>query len=116
MSMISEQVKKLKDSAYVYKAGGYPEASKLFLEAANTIETLSAKLQTANMEQSEAHYNCRWISCEDRLPQENQRVLASFSHGAVTILTYYDEKFHGIYDYTINTILAWQPLPEPYHL
>lgn len=53
MSMISEQVKKLKNSAYVYKSGGFPEASKLFLEAADTIEALSTKLAAANMERSD---------------------------------------------------------------
>ncbi len=73
-------------------------------------------LKLFNMEQLSTCCNDGWIACEDRLPEENQRVLASFSHGAVTILTYYDKKFHGIYDYTINTVLAWQPLPEPYNI
>lgn len=56
MSMISEQAKVLRDSAYVYRAGGFPEAGKLFLEAADTIEALSAKLQAANTERSEIYY------------------------------------------------------------
>lgn len=73
-------------------------------------------LKLFNMEQLSTCCNDGWIACEDRLPEENQRVLASFSHGAVTILTYYDKKFHGIYDYTINIVLAWQPLPEPYNI
>lgn len=112
---ISEQVKELEDVADLYMNNDR-YLLNILLQAADAIEELSAKLQVANMKQSEAHYNGRWIECENRLPEENQLVLASFSHGAVTILTYYDKKFHGIYDYTINTILAWQPLPEPYHI
>lgn len=53
MSMISEQVKELRDGSDVYKVGGFPEVSKLLKNAADTIEALSAKLQAANMERSE---------------------------------------------------------------
>lgn len=61
MSMISELVDKLKNYAVEYdlppfgrEVEGTPE---LLLEAADTIEALSAKLVVANMERSEVYYN-----------------------------------------------------------
>lgn len=56
-----------------------------------------------------------WIPCSERLPEENQSVIACFAHGTVTELRFYDKKFHGIYDYDEKVIAAWQPLPEAYH-
>lgn len=56
-----------------------------------------------------------WIPCSDRMPEENQNVIACFAHGTVTELRFYDKKFHGIYDYDEKVIVAWQPLPEAYH-
>lgn len=56
-----------------------------------------------------------WIPCSERLPEENQNVIACFAHGTVTELRFYDKKFHGIYDYDEKVIVAWQPLPEAYH-
>lgn len=59
-------------------------------------------------------YNGGWIPCSERLPEENQSVIGCFAHGTVTELVFYDGLFHGIYDYTTNVIIAWQPLPERY--
>lgn len=56
-----------------------------------------------------------WIPCSERLPEENQNVIACFAHGTVTELRFYDKKFHGIYDYDEKVIVAWQPLSEAYH-
>lgn len=124
MSMISELLKKLKDSAYVYKAGGYPEASKLFLEAADTIEALSAKLQAENVERSSE--DCGgWISCEERLPKDRVKVLVWFEYfryGEYNRLfqtTGISYTFNGEWSGFVNdtsgweqlSILAWQPLP-----
>lgn len=55
-----------------------------------------------------------WISCNERLPEENSNVIACFAHGLVTELSFYDGLFHGIYDYNTNVIIAWQQLPQPY--
>lgn len=52
MSMISEQVKKIRSVAGICTI----EVKKTLLEAADTIESLSAKLQAANMERSEIYY------------------------------------------------------------
>lgn len=55
-----------------------------------------------------------WIPCNERLPEEHQNVIACFTHGLVTELTYYSGEFHGMYHYNTKVIVAWQPLPEPY--
>lgn len=53
MSMISEQVKSLRDVAGAYKHNGL---SLILREAADTIEVLSAKLAAENMERSDRYY------------------------------------------------------------
>lgn len=50
MSMIREQVKELKSFARKSKELGRRVDERIFREAADTIEALSAKLQAANME------------------------------------------------------------------
>lgn len=133
MSMISDQVNALRklaeervNSRLVYDA---------MLQAADTIESLSAKLQAANMERPS---DCGgWISCKERLPEEYGDYLVAWKPlymtkdqmielvGRVVPHFYeiveYDpdddkkwigdiEQAHGQYE-----IIAWQPLPEPYH-
>lgn len=53
MSMISEQAKKLREIAKNFKEWEYNRFYDAISEAADTIESLSAKLQAANMERSE---------------------------------------------------------------
>lgn len=60
MSMISEQIQALRDLSVVYSTNGL---AKVFTNAADTIEELSAKLATANMERSTDYYNGGWIPC-----------------------------------------------------
>lgn len=67
MSMISEQVKEIKACAYAHEASGdaiYRTASILY-QAADTIETLSEKLATANMERSDRYYGGAKIKLSD---------------------------------------------------
>ncbi|MEE1352072.1 MAG: hypothetical protein UHM23_08510 [Clostridia bacterium] len=69
MSMITEQVKRLREAAdFRHTIGDYMTAG-LHREAADTIETLSAKIQAANMERSSAYYNGGWIPVKERLPE-----------------------------------------------
>lgn len=57
----------------------------------------------------------KWIPCEERLPENNTNVIACFSSGTVTELTYLGNGFfQGIYEYNTKVIVAWQPLPQPY--
>lgn len=57
-----------------------------------------------------------WIPCSERLPEENKEVICCFKSGIVEALVFYNCKFHGkVYAYEKSDIIAWQPLPEPYH-
>lgn len=64
---ISEQVKELRELADGYKMADRPLAANTIYHAADTIESLSAKLQAANMERS-ADCGGGWIPCKERLP------------------------------------------------
>ena len=66
MSMISEQVKELRELADGYKMADRPLAANTIYQAADTI---SAKLQAANMERS-AEDCGGWIPCEEKLPDK----------------------------------------------
>lgn len=61
MSMISEQVRELRECVEECDNPLYDmkmkQIAKLMYQAASTIESLSAKLQAANMERSEIYYN-----------------------------------------------------------
>lgn len=108
---ISEQVKEIRAYAYAHEASGdaiYGTAGILY-QAADTIEAISAKLQAANTDNGSG-----WIPCSERMPEENQNVIACFAHGTVTELRFYDKKFHGIYEYDEKVIAAWRPLPKAY--
>lgn len=125
MSMISKQVEFLRKAGYALMQGDYNR--KLFLEAADTIEALSAKLEEANMERSDRYYSGGWIACEDRLPEEDINVLIQVS-GKFKNVTFEDSFELGTYikgegwfiesypDWENPNVIAWQSLPkEPYH-
>lgn len=61
MSMISEQVKKLKMAQREYRIAGNNRLADMLNQAADTIEALSAKLASANMERSEWYHKTQWI-------------------------------------------------------
>lgn len=130
MSMISEQVKELRELADGYKMADRPLASNTIYQAADTIEDLSAKLQVANMENGGG-----WIA--DREPEEsgyylvtyhewsNGDFLPKFDDTYVKRLHYQkSEQFTGWNfpkcvdkraeeDMNVE-VLAWCYLPEPY--
>lgn len=75
MSMIREQVKMLRRLSDSQETNikvceiTFKELQEELLQAADTIEALSAKLSAANMEQSDRYYNSEWIPCESgKLP------------------------------------------------
>lgn len=121
MSMISEQVKNLREIADRVKKDNYLMVARILNEAADTIEALSEKLSAKNMERSTSHYGGEWISCSERLPEEDKDVLIYTSYDGVDMAYISDENWRYTRgDEFINTvenanILAWQPLPEPYH-
>ena len=112
MSMISEQVKKIRSVAGICTI----EVKKTLLEAADTIEALSAKLQAANMENGGG-----WIACEDRLPEKESAYITTRTvrdiwtnerlREEIEIVAFLNKNWIQKPQYEV---IAWQPLPEPY--
>lgn len=131
MSMISEQVKELREVATEYDLDDKVEISDLFNQAADAIESLSAKLQAANMEWS-AEDCGGWIPCKERLPEENEFVLVAVQLSENSFKEYetccgylmngkwytYTERdfFEAGEMHRTDKVVAWQPLPESYHV
>ncbi len=131
MSMISEQIQALRDLSVVYSTNGL---DKVFTNAADTIEELSAKLATANMERSTAYYNGGWIPCgSGRVPKHCQQVFITtelfpnvrFTSKAtyytqMGAVDHYEWDGEGFYDHDSEygysrreDVIAWMPA-EPY--
>ena len=136
MSMISEQVADLREKAQIFEDSGCATNGivKTFRKAADTIEELSAKLATANMERSTAYYNDGWIPCSSgRMPEhkqqayitvkiaENRRYATKANYYTETGVVYEDEwTGKGFYSYDSeygwgrhDDVIAWMPA-EPY--
>lgn len=123
MSIINEQVKELrgisenKDGNIRVISGVIEDLYKMLEQAADTIESLSAKLQAENMERSDRYYGGGWIACEDRLPEKSGEYIATDELGCSTALYYEKEENEWvdiIEHYSIFYPTAWQPLPKPY--
>ena len=126
MSMISHQIEQLKDLRFRMGTSDKhnPTDWTLINGAIDTIEALSEKLSTANMERSERYYSGGWIACKDRLPKENEVVILTFQNSAgihVGEATYKNNLFFyvtdtefGYYEEVYKNPIAWQPLPQPY--
>lgn len=134
MSLTSKQIDELRAYAKCRKG----ELAKLINNAANTIEILSAKLHSSQMERSSQYYHGGWIPCSERLPEtheagdsfcgiflQSKPVLvygvpdceSEYSFNVVTYcddldgITYWCTELDAV---TINKVTAWMPLPEPY--
>ena len=124
MSMISEQVKELREFGRNRKLDvfSYDEINQVLLKAADTIESLSAKL--ADMERSAKECG-GWIYCGDgkNLPEPGRRyrVTALWKDGDFETRSVYDLVYgtdglwHGKNYIPVSfEIIAWKPLEEPY--
>ena len=134
MSMIEKRIENLKFAAKAFEGTSMQE---LLLQAADTIEVLSAKL--TNMEQS-AEDCGGWILCKDRTPDKEGLYIIHVITGTGEDYvgtwiyqrgvhlsgkqTYIDDKkgywaspYNGdpANEYLTQNVVAWQPLPEPYH-
>ena len=110
MSLISEQVKRLRELAL--KNSGNPNA--MFLKhCADTIEELSAKLAAQNMERSTAYYNSGWIPCREQTPEEHGRYLVSYGKDTRVFIEEWDGHWFSERHY-FEQPKAWMPLPEPW--
>lgn len=130
MSMTTEQIKTLKELAddpeLDMLCDWDGECRKALREAAETIETLSAKLHTANMERSSQYYHGGWIPCEEVLPKEKDykschenydgAILWCNNDGLIGMGWYYEStgQWSDINDNKVSgKVIAWRPLPEP---
>lgn len=116
---ISEQVKELRDYANLAEISKSEE--NMILRAADTIESLSAKL--ADMERSAEDCGSVWILCKDRLPGEKEGVkigstdkeflvtIKNFSGGEYCTVSRFEEP---IQDFWHDNVVAWQIKPEPF--
>lgn len=133
MSMISEQVKELRAIANNLSIGHNMPISlavERFMQAADTIEALSAKLQTANMERSAEDCGGGWIYCGDgeNLPKEPFACIVTVIDTEPMTMT----DFEAILPYQVGysggtwndsdgrqipfDVIAWMKAPtEPYH-
>lgn len=124
MSMISEQVRELKELAdginEETRRFQHWRAKRLILEAVDTIEILSAKLAAANMERSEAYYNDGWIYCGDgnNLPEKTGFYMVTKeireTGERFTGKSRFDSEKGWNDPLNFVDIVAWQPLPLEY--
>lgn len=143
MSMISELLDKLRKYAAEYNLPPFGREVKgtaeLLNEAANTIETLSAKLSAANMERSERYYGGRWILCKDRTPEnkeddspqylitvkvgENEYEIDFGWWSKISKYDYLKKGWDDYFGWIVGNdwdegqgmeVIAWMPLPQPY--
>lgn len=119
---ISEQVKELRAYSNASLYARENRARELLKEAADTIESLSAKLQAANMERLA---DCGgWIPCKERLPDveasENVKSEICTDNGERFLITDTDGYVHestfwqSAQEFEDDAI-AWMPKPDPYH-
>lgn len=133
MSLISEQVRRLREFAKTLK---YADEYNLVNGAADTIEELSAKLHKSQMERSSQYYNGGWIPVSERLPRASEIVLLSLPEHTMVdgeecspcvICGHYiggnSEEWgisdgttvgYGLVAYKHCKPIAWMPLPEAY--
>ena len=61
-------------------------------------------------------YNGGWIACSERLPKYGEVVMCSCTNGGITIscITHKGVKPSKSVRFGQHSVIAWQPLPEPY--
>lgn len=116
---ISEQVRELRETSDgIDTYSDMREYSGLSIavmlnEAADTIESLSEKLQSENMERPAEDFG-GWIPCSEKLPMESKEVICFFKDGTISACMLIYNRFHGkMYSYDVSDALCWKPLPEP---
>lgn len=92
------------------------EAFDMAAEALEDIEALNAinlDLASENEDLVGRIGKLRWIPITERLPDNSGRYLVNYSSGYIA-MAYYYESVSKWGSTTIERIVAWQSLPEPY--
>ena len=128
MSMISEQVNRLRGYAEICRTVSDHITAKYLDGAADTIEELSAKLHKSQMERSSQYYNGGWIPVSERLPDKLNDVLVAFYDAPEEYdVAYMRKTFNATYKangaenewvsamgettYADYEVSAWMPIP-----
>lgn len=121
MSMITEQVKQLReyaDLADISDETSMKMCAKAMREAADTIEMLSAKLFAANMERSSAYYHGGWIPTAERMPEDNNYYLVTvrftFDKEAICVDLLRPSEWEPMKSWG-HEVIAYMPIPELYN-
>ena len=83
-------------------------------------QALATKQCIEMVNQVEQEHNNGWIPCSESLPEVNLFVLVESEHGMwiARLIDYGNHKYFvdrdNDYSSSIDRILAWQPLPQPY--
>lgn len=123
--MITRQVSALRDLAELQNISYH---KSIINRAADTIESLSAKLAAENMQRSEAYYNDGWIYCGDGKNRPEEKInpvtkdffeyQVTFKSDDVTDIRHY--KFGNGHWWNYGEcmdkyVIAWRHNIEPYH-
>lgn len=68
------------------------------------------------VKQAAAEYNNGWIPCSERLPEYGEVVMCSCTNNGITIscITHKGVKPSKSVRFGQHSVIAWQPLPQPY--
>ena len=68
------------------------------------------------VKQEAEQYNNGWIPCSEQLPKYGEVVMCSCTNGGITIscITHRGEKQSKIVRFGQHSVIAWQPLPQPF--
>lgn len=122
MSTISKLIDRLNEHASILQEFGGCEPDGLMMsdyrEAVDTIQLLSEKLHTSQMERSSQYYNDGWIPVEetDELPKKEVLCINKYGETMYGILrrgdnltTYYAKNIDGCF---MTDCVAWSPLKK----
>lgn len=118
MSIISEQIKQLKEEAKYLEKDQEKRLASILRQAADTIEALSTKLAAENMERSDRYCGGGWIAVdENNLPQGE--VLGCNAKGGMAVgkIKKVREGDIRVADFLgggLMDCIAYMPLPDPY--
>ena len=110
LEFIDEQIK-IEESIAKSENEGHPISHQYGANCMNVVKKF--------VQEVAEEYNGGWITCSERLPEENQKVILQDFYGNITIGKM--EIHNGLEGFadgdwwaSANNYVAWQPLPEPF--